>query len=248
MNSRSAIKNFTSLVDQECDIINQIEKDINFIKHNGLRLPFIEKKLPSIEAKLNNLMKIKTEFKLMKANSLYILVPTSTKKRKFLQLEENNKKLKSQKDIINRLRLLQKQMKTGKKDGINQKKVCVLCKSCQLIKRRKEEKSPIEKSSVQMNFTSAIAQINQVCDTLDNDIQQIANRFSSLREKVDTLEDNDEPLSVIVPPPIAKKRLCNVCGVQCKKRCKYCKTYYCGLEHQNQDWKEHKKVCKKEHK
>jgi hypothetical protein len=241
MNSRSAIKNFTSLVDQECDIINQVEKDIDFIKHNGLRLPFIEKKLPSIRAKLKDLMKIKTEFKLMKANALYILVPTSTKKRKFLQLEESNKKLELQKGRIYHLLWLQKQMKTGKKDDIIQKKVCALCKCCQLKKQRKEEKSPIEKSSVQMNFTSAIAQINQVCDTLDNDIQQIANRFSSLREKVDAIE----PLSNIVPFIAPKKnKLCHVCGVKCKKRCRNCSTYYCGPEHQNQDWKKHKKVCK----
>ena len=114
--------------------------------------------------------------------------------------------------------------------------------NCRWTKQKRQEERATEKS-----FTSVIAQINQVCDTLDVDIQQIDKRLSSLREKVDTLEeDNHEPLSVIVPPPIAKKRLCNVCGGQCKKRCKYCKTYYCGLEHQNQDWKEHKKVCKKE--
>ena len=93
-----------------------------------------------------------------------------------------------------------------------------------------------------MNFTSTITQINQVCDTLNNDIQQIAKRFSSLHEKVDAIES----LSDIVPfyAPKKKKKSCHVCGVKCRKRCPYCTTYYCGPEHQNQDWKEHKKVCK----
>ena len=95
-----------------------------------------------------------------------------------------------------------------------------------------------------MNFTSAITQINHVCNTLDNDIQQIANRLSSLHEKVDAIEPL--PLSNIVPfyALKKKKKLCHVCEVKCKKRCPNCFTYYCGPEHQSQDWKEHKKVCK----
>ena len=42
-----------------------------------------------------------------------------------------------------------------------------------------------------------------------------------------------------------KRKLCQVCGVKSKTKCSICFTYYCGPEHQKQDWKNHKNVCKK---
>lgn len=88
-----------------------------------------------------------------------------------------------------------------------------------------------------MSFSSTIAQINQVCDSFHNDIQNIIYRFDSLRSKLDALE-------VAVSTSTKKKKLCRVCGVKCKKKCSICFTYYCGEEHQKLDWNEHKKVCK----
>jgi hypothetical protein len=40
---------------------------------------------------------------------------------------------------------------------------------------------------------------------------------------------------------------CIVCGVEAKNLCARCKkAYYCSREHQENDWPEHKKVCKKQ--
>jgi hypothetical protein len=37
---------------------------------------------------------------------------------------------------------------------------------------------------------------------------------------------------------------CAICGHPASMRCAKCRnTYYCGEEHQKQDWKGHKKVC-----
>jgi hypothetical protein len=39
---------------------------------------------------------------------------------------------------------------------------------------------------------------------------------------------------------------CQVCAVDCNMACSGCRqVYYCGADHQKQDWKEHKKTCKK---
>lgn len=33
---------------------------------------------------------------------------------------------------------------------------------------------------------------------------------------------------------------CNVCRIACTKKCSKCNTYYCSVEHQTQDWPQHK--------
>lgn len=43
--------------------------------------------------------------------------------------------------------------------------------------------------------------------------------------------------------PLVSKH-CKVCRMECKKKCACKLVYYCCVNHQRQDWKNHKKVCK----
>lgn len=188
MNFNSAIKKFTSLVDQECDIINQVN---NILMPFTLTLPFIEERLSSIEAKLKDLRKINTKLNQIKSSPSYKLAPTSTKKQKLLQLKESNKKLVFQKDRINKLLRYQEklQITSGKKDDTIEKKVCVLCKCCQsiciidkgvknrrqgdnVIKQRRQEK-PTEEKTIETAEKKARETAERVAKELLNEVPAV---------------------------------------------------------------------------
>lgn len=39
---------------------------------------------------------------------------------------------------------------------------------------------------------------------------------------------------------VTRELQCNVCHIACAKKCSKCNTFYCSIEHQTQDWAQHK--------
>lgn len=82
----------------------------------------------------------------------------------------------------------------------------------------------------------AISAIRQVCSPYSHVILHVSSYPHST---------NQTPAIMPAIPPIKKNgKICAVCEVSCKLKCKWCKrVYYCCREHQVSDWKEHKKSC-----
>ena len=92
-------------------------------------------------------------------------------------------------------------------------------------------------------------------DTLDEYIRVFSKAFDSLDNEhnlhhlEDDIVEDYEIFGEIVEAlkkqkkKEGKRKLCRVCGVKSKSKCSECFTYYCGREHQKQDWENHKKVC-----
>lgn len=86
-----------------------------------------------------------------------------------------------------------------------------------------------------------------LCDDVPRDVkffgtdftpsqENIARGISQLAFKLAVKKTNDD----------LKNKPCNVCKIKSSKICSKCKgVFYCSVEHQVLDWKEHKKWCKK---
>ena len=57
-------------------------------------------------------------------------------------------------------------------------------------------------------------------------------------------EDDNEDMEKRLKNILNKFKCCEVCNIQTKKMCKCKLAYYCCEEHQKQDWKKHKSLCK----
>lgn len=58
------------------------------------------------------------------------------------------------------------------------------------------------------------------------------------------VQDGKEPATTVAVAASPTGRICPVCNEPATKRCSGCSAmYYCSVDHQKQDWKNHKNVC-----
>lgn len=67
------------------------------------------------------------------------------------------------------------------------------------------------------------------------------NNMNIINKSLETNSDIENKKNLVK----MEKNICVICNIYCKKKCGQCKTaYYCCAEHQIQDWKHHKTICK----